>query len=97
MRKLIFNRHFYVYHLAISKLNKENAQLLKAYDEHLRATSNDIYSDLDDVLYAPHSSFRLFKEYRKRNYPSEFSLPLLYRIELSLKVRFRQLVAQKLR
>jgi len=93
-RALIKDRHSFIYKTVLRNPLAENMDALKAYDLHLQKIAPELYDDINSIYYAPEIQYPVFKHLRKKGYPIHMYLPLIYRIELSLKVRIKRMFAR---
>lgn len=92
-RHHLFDRYRYVYFLALSYIGQNTMELLKRYDEALKTIAPEIYSDISNVTYQDEVAYKVFKDIRDKNYPSDFRVPMLVRMKLSAKVRLSHLLS----
>lgn len=94
-KQFLIERHIYVYFQSIHLLNKANMPAFREYDEHLKGIAPEIYDSLNNVQYTSKIDFPVFKYIRDNSYKAPFSLPLLKRIELMIKVRLNRFICKK--
>lgn len=86
--KMLLTQHEYIYNLAYQNLNDSIASLWRNYDAELLKKSPEIYLELSKIPYSKQfSSFSLFKDIRKKSFPSGYRLPMYIRVLIFVKHR----------
>lgn len=85
---LDFHKLFYTEILNIG--TQEAMGLVRSYEEKMRIESPEFYKAIGEITYDRNSKFRIFNDIRKKDYPSNYTIPYWERIKLSCRIRFKK-------
>lgn len=91
----IMDIHQYVYFTTLRFKTPQTIKLLKSYDTSLARECVEIYNLVSNIVWTEEVPFKLFKDLRRKDYPSNYKIPILKKIHLSFKIRFKRLFSHK--
>lgn len=76
----------YVYRNSLANINEENAALWAEFDKWLEINSKELYDEVGQFHYSQLvSSYKVYSDLRKKNFPSNFRIPMYVRALILLK------------
>lgn len=88
--EIISHHHRYYYDKLMWTGIADNTSLLKNYDIDLETNYKELYDCLGNMKYARQIDYFHIRDFREKDYPVKFGMPLLRRIELSLKTKLER-------
>lgn len=90
-QKYLPNRDFFIQKIAglqyiiykkkILRSNNQNSEEIKNQDNFLKKNYPEIFNFLGQIKYSQKGNLKLISDFRKKNYPLKYSLPLFYRLK----------------
>ena len=97
--KLLYSQisqyHRTFYRQLMSCVNEDIAGLMKSHDEFIKYSSLEgIYSFLNTTPYSDELNFHIIEDFRRKNYPIDYNVPIRVKLIQVLKFKFKQIFCQ---